>query len=261
MNNLELVNCSFNQLPTIDLSGLELLTTLNCSHNQLSVLHLEDLSNLHLLNCESNQINSTLNLNGLSNLNGLYCRNNQISNIDFSEPINLEIIDCGFNQFVAIDASPLTQLSVLYCQNNSQLTNLNLKNGSSEQFLDFSECENMTIICVDEGDLIAIQNLISEYGYANCQVSSTCDLANVSNDTNSYFSLSPNPVKHLIQLQTNDTVAIKSINVYDILGQIVQFIPNAEGISTIDVATLKTGTYFIKVTTDKGISTVKFLKE
>ena len=41
----------------------------------------------------------------------------------------------------------------------------------------------------------------------------------------------------------------------------VVVIPNAESVSTIDVSYLKTGTYFIKVNTNKGTANTKFIKE
>jgi hypothetical protein len=48
--------------------------------------------------------------------------------------------------------------------------------------------------------------------------------------------------------------------VYDILGQLVIAVPNAQTISKIDVSKLNTGNYFLKTNTDKGTSSVKFIK-
>ena len=71
----------------------------------------------------------------------------------------------------------------------------------------------------------------------------------------------PNPTKNSLTLENKASINVKTINIYDIMGQIVLAIPNAESVSTIDVSNLKTGTYFIKVTTDKGSVNWKFLKE
>ncbi len=53
---------------------------------------------------------------------------------------------------------------------------------------------------------------------------------------------------------------VNSIAIYNTLGQLVIAIPNAQSVSTIDVSSLKTGNYFIKMTTDKGTSNTKFIK-
>jgi hypothetical protein len=41
----------------------------------------------------------------------------------------------------------------------------------------------------------------------------------------------------------------------------VQVVTNPENNASIDVTNLKTGTYFIKVTTDLGTANAKFIKE
>lgn len=73
--------------------------------------------------------------------------------------------------------------------------------------------------------------------------------------------LYPNPAKHILNLDTKATTNVSSINIYNMLGQMVIAIPDAENVSTIDVSDLKTGTYFIKVNTDKGTANTKFIKE
>jgi hypothetical protein len=45
------------------------------------------------------------------------------------------------------------------------------------------------------------------------------------------------------------------------LGQIVLAFTNAETLSSLDISQLKTGAYFIKLTTDKGTASQQFLKE
>ena len=50
------------------------------------------------------------------------------------------------------------------------------------------------------------------------------------------------------------------MEVYNILGQLVLSIPNANGVDKVDVSNLNAGTYFLKVTSDKGTSNVKFIK-
>ncbi len=77
----------------------------------------------------------------------------------------------------------------------------------------------------------------------------------------SYFSLFPNPATTILNISYKADIEINSISIYNTLGQIVLVIPNAQNAKTIDVSGLKTGTYFIKINSDKGSSNSKFIKE
>jgi hypothetical protein len=76
-----------------------------------------------------------------------------------------------------------------------------------------------------------------------------------------YFSLYPNPAATVLNLETKATIGVKSINIYNLLGQLVIAIPNADSVSSIDVSNLKSGTYFLKMNTDKGSTNTKFVKK
>jgi hypothetical protein len=78
-------------------------------------------------------------------------------------------------------------------------------------------------------------------------------------DFGTHFTLYPNPVKDVLNIQSKDRTPINSIEIYNTLGQIVLAVPNT--ISTVDVSTLQSGNYFIKVNTDLGVSNTKFIKE
>ena len=73
------------------------------------------------------------------------------------------------------------------------------------------------------------------------------------------FSLSPVPSKNTLTITTKQNVILSSINIYNTLGQLVQVITNPT--ETIDVSGLKTGSYFIKIVSDKGTASSKFIKE
>ena len=76
-----------------------------------------------------------------------------------------------------------------------------------------------------------------------------------------YFSLFPNPVNNVLNINTKESVKITSINIYNTLGQLVLVIPNAENTKTVDVSSLSSGNYFIKINSDKGTSNTKFIKQ
>jgi hypothetical protein len=75
-----------------------------------------------------------------------------------------------------------------------------------------------------------------------------------------YFSIYPNPANTILNIETKQTIAVTSVNIYNTLGQVVLVIPNAQQTKSVDVSSLKTGNYLMKVNSDKGSSSVKFLK-
>ena len=75
----------------------------------------------------------------------------------------------------------------------------------------------------------------------------------------SVFSLSPVPTKNILTITTKQAVVMSSASIYNILGQLVQVSTNPN--ENIDVSGLKTGTYFIKIISDKGTASSKFIKE
>ncbi|MBO9584537.1 MAG: T9SS type A sorting domain-containing protein [Flavobacterium sp.] len=75
-----------------------------------------------------------------------------------------------------------------------------------------------------------------------------------------YLNLYPNPASQVLNISQNDSIEIQSFEIYDILGQLVIAVPNAKTTSNIDISKLRTGNYFIKVKSDKGSSSMKFIK-
>jgi uncharacterized repeat protein (TIGR01451 family) len=193
LTNLQSISCDYNQLPTLDLSGLTNLQYISCSYNQLTDLDVSGFMNLQNLVCSNNQITS-LNLNGLANLYQLLCDNNQLLFINIFGLTNLQILNCGYNQFYNLDVSGSTNISELWC-NNNQISNLNLsgltnlqtlycndnqlntllmKNGSNETTFNFYGNPYLQYICADEGQIVDVQNQITNFGYTNCNVNSYC---------------------------------------------------------------------------------------
>jgi uncharacterized delta-60 repeat protein len=75
-----------------------------------------------------------------------------------------------------------------------------------------------------------------------------------------YFTVYPNPANNLLNIDKKENIAISSLSIFNILGQQVMTIPNAQSTSTIDVSSLKTGNYFLKINSSKGVSNTKFIK-
>lgn len=277
---LEYLDCSSNQIANLNISGLNNLQTLFCQINQLTNLNVQGLNNLIGIECGVNQL-TNLNLTGL-NLIGLVCEQNLLTSLDVSQQTNLTVLQCDFNQISALnlnglnqiyylicnsnllttlDVSDLGLLDTFICDENPNLTSINMKNGSNEGFINFDNSPNLTSICADDSQVIQVQNLATSYGYTNCVVGSTCSLSATNFNKTNAVSVFPNPVNNILNInKISNTTDFNSITIYNTLGQIVLLIPDARKVSSIDVSSLKTGNYLVKIISDIEIKSIKFLK-
>jgi hypothetical protein len=93
----------------------------------------------------------------------------------------------------------------------------------------------------------------------NTTTTTVAALGNQDFDFGSVFTLSPVPAKDVLTISTKTAVVVSSVNIYNALGQLVQVNTNPN--ETIDVSGLQSGSYFIRMTSDKGSASGKFIKE
>ncbi|RZJ71873.1 MAG: T9SS type A sorting domain-containing protein [Flavobacterium sp.] len=154
-SNLGVLNCSFNDFTTLNLTGLGNLTNLDCTFNyQLTTLDLSGLTNLSIVNCSSNSLTS-LNLSGTTNLNNLNCVQNELSELDLTGLSNLYVLYCGFNNLTSLDLSPLTNIISLSCGAN----NINTLDASPAQNLEFLDFRSNNLTSVNLQGLVNLENL------------------------------------------------------------------------------------------------------
>jgi len=127
------LNCSWNQLTSLDVSGSSSLRTLDCSYNQLTSLDVSGSSSLRTLDCSYSQLTS-LNVSKNTALTELSCCNNQLTSLDVSKNTALTRLGCDYNQLTSLDVSKNIALEMLGC-NDNKLTNLNI-----------SGCAKLTVI-------------------------------------------------------------------------------------------------------------------
>ncbi|WP_333876180.1 T9SS type A sorting domain-containing protein [Flavobacterium sp.] len=275
--NLINLNCEINQISSLDVNSLTNLQSFGCSNNQLTTLDVSNLNNLYFFTCRYNQLIS-LNLGTISSLGAMDCGNNQLTSLNLSHAVALESLQCSNNLLTTLDLSGLTAITYLFCSgnqlnildaseqsslqllncNNNLLTYLNIKNGSIEDpSSSFSGNPDLTYVCADSNQITDIQNLATAYGYTNCTVDSSC-LLNVAQQESQMLVFYPNPVDNVLNFELKDS-SVKSIEIYNLLGQMLIAISDAE--NTIDLSDLQSGTYLIKVNTAKGTATSKFSKK
>jgi len=182
------LDCSNNQLTSLDVSKLTNLTNLICFNNQLTSLDVSKLINLKELNCFKNQL-SALDLSGLAELTRLNCNTNKIENLNVSGCTKFFDLACNYNQITALDLSVLTNLANLYCSDNL-LTALNLSNLTNLHLL---HCHNNQLSNLEVSNLTKLQELdCSNTNLSTLDVSQNTQLLwlNCSNNKLSTLDLS-----------------------------------------------------------------------
>ena len=122
--NLQSLDCSNNQLTSLDLSGNPALEHVNCAFNRLTTLDLSQNQKLISLNCEMNLLTS-LNLSGCGKLTALFARNNLLPSLELSDCSSLEYVELVDNRLTHIDLSSLSNLHFIHLTDN-RLTSLDL---------------------------------------------------------------------------------------------------------------------------------------
>ena len=76
------------------------------------------------------------------------------------------------------------------------------------------------------------------------------------------ISLSPNPVKDMLSISVATGTTINSYEIFDVNGKVVKAMNSStSNISEINVSELSVGNYILKLQSDKGIASKKFIKE
>ena len=133
---LRYMDCSFNNLGTLNVEGCTSLEYLDCSHNAIATLSLNGCTSLEYLDCFKNELRS-LSLNGCTSLEYLDCSQNAIATLDTSVCISLEYLDCSQNAIAALYVVGCDMLEYLDCSEN-RLRTLDVTGLSALIFLDCS---------------------------------------------------------------------------------------------------------------------------
>ena len=144
-NNTQLkeLRCSSNQLTSLDVSKNTQLKELYCASNQLSSLNLTKNTHLQTVFCGGNALTS-LNVSKMTDLYSLSCTDNQITSLDVSKNPLLNTLFCSVNQLKSLDISKNLQLNHFRCSAN-QISSLDLSHNTQLVTLVFSHNRIETI--------------------------------------------------------------------------------------------------------------------
>jgi hypothetical protein len=248
-SSLQYLDCSINNIDTLNLNSNANLKYLNCSSNSLDLLRIDSLNALDTLKCSFNNL-FDLNTDGNGSLTVLECSSNNIDFLNLDNNTFLGTVRCGHNNLSTLDLSEL-DLYILQCEHNP-ITNINLTNNSSLKHLtchdnslttiNLSGNTNLEWLSIGSSDLLPPNNDLSTLDLsANCNITNlycnnnlnlhcieVCDTSLINNwiyniDSQQYFSEDCN------YTTINETYknSGKIISIKDIYGRESSVIKNA----------------------------------
>jgi len=177
--NLKKLECSYNEIQSLDLTALTSLEYLDCTENYITVLNMTGLINIKTLLCGTNQIPSLnvqgnnlltyldCSLNNLSSFNGLGLDSltslnlygNQITTINVSVMPNLKNFNCSRNLLTSLDVQGLTNFKTLQCGWNN-LGSLNVQGLTK---LNYLLCDSANLTSLNIQGLDSLSTLRCSY--------------------------------------------------------------------------------------------------
>ncbi|MFK8059494.1 MAG: T9SS type A sorting domain-containing protein [Polaribacter sp.] len=170
----------------------------------------------------------------------------------------LETLDVSNNLIEKIDISKMKSLTSLIVSNNS-LTKLILSNGNNAILTNMNATNNANLSCIQVDN---VANALANGNWlkpTTVSYSTNCSAAlGVTNETLlKHIAIYPNPVKSVLNITTNNGLSINNIEIYSMLGtRIVQ-----TATQQINTKNLASGMYLLKIVTNNGIATSRFVKE
>ena len=143
-----------------DLTGIEYFTelkTLNCSENQLTSLDLSKNTALTKLYCQG-CFTTSLNVSNNTKLTKLDCSYNRLTKLDLSKNTLLTELDCKANQLTKLDLSKNTLLTELLCSSNP-LTSLDLSATAVTNLFAYVDSEEYAYKTVFDGGKLDLTTL------------------------------------------------------------------------------------------------------
>jgi len=257
---LEFLSCHHSPITSIDVSQNTNLLKLNCYDTLITEINLTNNQNLEDLGLWNNNL-TNLNISQLPNLREIQLDNNQISNLDVSNNPNLESLIADNNLITSLNFSNNPNLVRVTVSNNN-LSSLNLKNGNNSSVFKMWAQDNPNLNCiqVDDVNYPITQVCTSSNGWCKDETviySEDCNLGIGDVVLNEAISLFPNPVKNKLQISIQNTIALKKVVIYNVLGKSVLVSDALQ----LDVSGLASGLFFVHITTNQGALVKKVVKE
>jgi len=245
----------------IQVSEAQAVTSLNLYQKGISSLSgIEEFSNLQRLDCEFNSLTNIDILSQNSNLFYLDADSNDITSIDLYSNLSLQYLYLNLNDLTNLDVSQNPNIIRLGCFGNN-LSSLNIQNGNNTNIVELYAFNNPNLTCVQVDDVTYANsqtcNENAETGFCVDPIVTfnvNCTLS-VEEYEKSKIKVYPNPTESIINIQS--LKLIDKITVYSIVGNIVLEKLNT---STIDLSDYNSGVYFLKISINNRIESIKVIK-
>ncbi len=115
-------------------------------------------------------------------------------------------------------------------------------------------------------DNVAQTPVPTSYTFENVQANHTIHVDFTvginENELSRYVTLYPNPTQSFIDLKLDkDYLGATECHIYDMYGKLMRIMPIEEEITTIDVSDFAAGVYFVRLTTEQGQVSKRFVKQ
>ena len=256
VSSLYIVNKNISSLQGVE--DFIALTHLECSENQLTSLDVSNNTALTSLICQNNQLTSS-DVSNNTALVLLRFAQNQLTSLDVSNNTALTSLICQHNQLTSLDVSNNTALTHLICHNN-QLTCLNAANGNNMNILLIAQFNpNLTCIEVDDATWSTANwpGIDSQTSFSlDCNNDCSTSTIGINENTNN-INLYPNPTNNLITLDIEGYNGSVNVELYDLQGRLLKTNTN----TTISMQEYAKGIYVFKVAYGDIVEKLKVVKE
>ncbi len=268
--NLKKITCSINgnvnlngltNIKYIGLAGLFTQIDLTDCINLLELGITAPLSELNLSNNTklinlnlSNTEFLNLDLSACTNLEIVYANKGKMETLNLGEIKYIRYLFVQENKLTSLNTDNLFNLQQFYCNDNN-LSYLSIKNDNlifgDNSGIDFSKNPDLTTICCDANEIVYVQNICNTLDYTTNV--SECLPPPVEARPLTMF---PNPVKDILHLDCTD-----KINKVEVFGTNGLLIMTSERVTNVvDMQSLQSGMYFLKVYRDNSVDDMKFIK-
>jgi hypothetical protein len=277
--NLQILNCSFNDLTFLDVSQNMNLWLLNCQTNNLAELLLPPSEALNNLNCTENSL-TTLDISLNPGLVQLYCSYNSLTALSLVNHPDIEIIVASYNNISGVfDTSQNPVLNSLEISHNgisgidlslnplitgfnagdNSLESLDARNGNNENIGNFNASGThgiLTCILVDDANASYLDNWLKDIETTFVNNQQECDALGLTDIKIQDLTVYPNPANETFVINLPYTA---SYNLFDIKSKRLQCGQLGVGNNKISVLGFDAGIYFLKINTDNEVYTKKIV--
>ncbi|WP_170233959.1 T9SS type A sorting domain-containing protein [Bizionia myxarmorum] len=244
-----------------DLTGLEAFINLDgvdFSYNTaLAALDVTANVNLIDVNLEGCASLSSLNVSGLTALENINVYGSVLTTVDLLTNTSLLVFNARFAALQTMDFSANASILDVNLRNNT-LTFVDMRNGNNALTVLRADNNNGPgcILVNDETET----NLVNwnPGGLSIYETEGECPTLSVEKENSTVFSIYPNPAKGYVNVSSN-LEATTNLGVYDITGKLVLTNTISFGNNKLNIASLSSGIYLMRVSTSTKTITKKLI--